>query len=159
MGMRSGTGMAVYAAGYFYYGDFADAARSGNGIIIRAVYAESSAIGSFIFEGTFANDKPNGKGTATSNFYKDKISSAELVKQVITGEYVDGLENGSMTLNGLTKGGATVKYSYKAENGIAAKSSNDDSGIKGQYIIAKSSDGKSNLTSDGSKRGVEGFVQ
>jgi len=158
-GKRSGKGIAVYADGYYYYGDFADDMRNGNGIYLRAVYAESSSIGSFIFEGSFSNDKPNGKGTATSNFYKDKISSAELVKQVITGEYVDGLENGSMSLTGLTKGGASVKYSYKSENGIAAKSSNEDSGIKGQYIIAKSSDGKSNLTSDGSARGVEGFVQ
>ena len=41
----------------------------------------------------------------------------------------------------------------------ASKASNDDSGVKGQYIIAKASDGKSNLTSDGSARGVEGFIE
>jgi hypothetical protein len=125
---------------------------------MRAVYAESSAIGSYIFKGNWENDKPNGKGEATSNFYKDKISASEMVKQVITGEYTDGLENGSMSLSGATKGGAAVQYTYKAENGVAVKSSSDDSGIKGQYIIAKSSDGKSNLTSDGSVRGVEGFI-
>lgn len=158
-GRRSGKGVAVYADGYYYYGDFAEDMRNGSGIYIRAVYSDSSSIGSFVFEGTFSNDKPNGKGTATSNYYKDKISSAELVKQVITGEYVDGLENGSMNLTGQTKGGVTVKYNYKVENGIAVKSSNEDSGIKGQYIIAQSSDKKSNLTSDGSARGVEGFVQ
>lgn len=157
-GRRSGKGIAVYADGYFYYGDFLDDMRNGQGIYIRAVYSESASIGSYVFEGTFENDKPNGKGTATSNFYKDKISASELVKQVITGEYKDGLESGSMNLTGLTKGGATVKYNYKVENGVAVKSSNEDSGIKGQYIIAKSSDEKSNLTSDGSVRGVEGFL-
>lgn len=158
-GRRSGKGIAVYQDGYFYYGDYADDVRSGEGIYIRAVYAESSAIGSYIFEGTFANDKPNGKGTATSNFYNAKIGDTGLVKQVITGEYVDGLENGTMNLVGTTKSGASVKYTYKTENGVAIKSSKEDSGISGQYIISKSSDGKSNLTSDGSTRGVEGFFE
>lgn len=157
-GKRSGKGVAVYADGYFYYGDFFDDVRSGEGIYMRAVYSESSSIGSYIFEGTFANDKPNGKGTATSNYYKDKISASGLAKQVITGEYSDGLENSTMELTGTTKSGGTVKYTYKSENGVAIKASDEDSGIKGQYIIAKSKDEKSNLTSDGSKRGVEGFV-
>lgn len=158
-GRRSGKGIAVYADGYFYYGDYADDVRSGEGIYLRAVYAESSSIGSYVFEGTFANDKPNGNGTATSNFYKDKIGESGLTKQVITGEYTDGFENGTMNLTGTTKGGAKVKYTYKVENGVAVQSSKENSGIKGQYIIAKSADEKSNLTSDGSKRGVEGFVE
>lgn len=158
-GNRQGKGIACYMDGYVYYGDFAGNVRSGQGIWMRAVYSDSSAIGSFIFEGTFENDKPNGQGTATSNFYKDKIPSSEMIKQVIAGTYTDGLENGKMSLAGTTKAGAGVNYSYTSENGIAKKSSNEDSGIKGQYIIAKSSDGKSNLTSDGSLRGVEGFLE
>ena len=158
-GKRSGKGIAVYQDGYYYYGEFEDDMRSGHGIYIRAVYSESSSIGSYIFEGEFANDKPNGNGKAVSNFYKDKISASGLAKQEITGAFVDGLENGTMNLVGVTKGSATVKYTYKVENGVAVKSSKEDSGIKGQYIIAKSSDEKSNLTSDGSVRGVEGFVE
>lgn len=158
-GNRQGKGIAMYINGYFYYGDFENNVRSGEGTWMRAVYADSSAIGSFIFKGQWADDKPNGSGEATSNFYKDKISANEMVKQIIKGEYKDGLENGSMNLSGATKGGASVNYTYKSEDGVAVKSSKEDSGIKGQYIIAKSSDGKSNLTSDGSKRGVEGFVE
>lgn len=157
-GKRNGTGIAVYADGYYYYGDYKDDVRSGMGIYIRAVYSESSSIGSYIFEGEFADDKPNGKGTATSNYYKDKIDASGLVKQVITGEYKNGLENGTMSLTGMTKSGASVSYTYNTTDGVAKQSSDEDSGIKGQYIIAKSKDEKSNLTSDGSKRGVEGFL-
>lgn len=157
-GKRSGKGVAVYTDGYYYYGEFADDVRSGEGIYIKASYPEGSSIGSYIFEGTFANDKPNGKGTATSNYYKDKIGASGLVKQVIKGEYSDGLENGTMELSGTPKSGGSVNYTYKSENGVAVKISSEESGIKGQYIIAKSKDEKSNLTSDGSKRGVEGFV-
>ena len=157
-GLREGKGIAVYRDGYYYYGDFSADQRSGKGILMRAVYAESSAIGSFIYNGEWSNDKPNGTGTCTSNYYADKIGESGLTKQIISGTYADGLENGSMTLQGTAKGGGSVSYTYKAENGIAKKISDEDSGVKGQYIIAKSSDEKSNLTSDGSKRGVEGFA-
>lgn len=157
-GSREGKGIAVYENGYYYYGDFAGNLRSGHGILMRAVYSESSAIGSFVYEGEWSNDKPNGQGKCTSNYYKDKIGASGLSKQVITGTYTDGLENGQMTLEGTPKGGGTVKYSYTAENGVAKKISDEDSGVKGQYIIAKSGDGKSNLTSDGSLRGVEGYT-
>ena len=130
---------------------------SGEGILMRAVYAEASAKGSFVYEGQWANDMPNGEGICTTNYFKDKITNEGLSKQVVVGEYSDGLENGMMSLTGTTKSGSTVTYSYKAVDGIAEKIS-DDSGVKGQYVIAKSGDGKSNLTSDGSLRGVECYV-
>lgn len=157
-GDQDGKGVAVYYDGYYYYGNYKNNMRSGEGIWIRAVYSESSSLGSYVFEGTFADDKPNGKGKATSYFYKDKISNGEFLVQEILGEYVNGLEEGVMSLSGKTKKGTGVKYSYTCSSGIAEKSSKEDSGIKGQYIIATASDGKTNLTSDGSVRGVEGFV-
>lgn len=157
-GNRNGKGVAIYENGYYYYGDFENNKRQGHGIWMRAVYSDASSLGSYIFEGEWSDDMPNGDGTATSNFYKDKISSEELIKQVISGKYKNGLEDGAMYLSGTTKSGKGVKYSYSVSNGVASKSSNDDSGVKGQYIIAKSSDGTSNLTSDGSVRGVESFI-
>ncbi len=158
-GRREGKGIAVYKDGYYYYGDFSNDQRSGMGILMRAVYSESSALGSFVYNGEWSNDKPNGSGMCTSNYYKDKIGASALSKQIVTGTYSDGLENGSMTLQGNPKSGGNVAYSYTSEMGVAKKISDEDSGVKGQYIIAKSSDGRSNLTSDGSLRGVEGFIE
>lgn len=156
-GHRTGTGIAVYENGYYYYGDFEDDVRSGHGVYMRASYSESSSIGSFIFDGAWADDKPNGDGVATSNYYKDRISANDFSTKEISGNYTDGLENGQMTLTGKTKSGASRTYKYKAVEGVAEKSSNEDSGIKGQYIIAQTDE--DNLTSDGSVRGVEGFVE
>ena len=157
-GTRNGKGVAAYMDGYYYYGDFANDLREGKGTWIRAVYSETSAMGSSIYEGEWLNDMPNGKGTVTTNYYADRVSSGGMTKQIISGSYKDGLENGSMSLSGTLKSGGSVRYSYKASEGIAQKSDNGDSGVSGHYIIAKSEDGSSNLTSDGSKRGVEGFV-
>lgn len=157
-GKREGYGVAVYENGYYYYGQFHDNVRSGHGVLMRASYSESSSIGSFIFDGEWADDKPNGDGKAKSSYFKDRISATEFVTKEISGNYTDGLEDGTMTLTGVTKGGAKRVFKYKTKDGVAEKSSNEDSGVKGHYIIAQTDDKSENLTSDGSKRGVEGFT-
>lgn len=159
-GNRNGKGVGVYANGYYYYGDYAGNVRSGSGIWIRAVYSESSSIGSYIFKGTWSEDKPNGSGEATSNFYKDRIGSTGLVKQVITGSYGNGLEEGKMSMVGTTKAGKTLKYTYETSAGVAKKISDEKTGVEGQYYIGKtSSSSDPMLMSDDSPRGVEGFVE
>ena len=158
-GRREGYGIAVYENGYFYYGQFHEDERSGHGVMMRASYSESSSIGSFIYDGEWDDDKPNGTGTAKSNYFKDRISATDFATKEISGNYEDGLEDGTMTLIGTTRSGAKRTFKYTAKDGIAEKSSNDDSGVKGQYIIAQTDDKSESLTSDGSKRGVEGFVE
>lgn len=158
-GNRNGIGLGAYENGYYYYGEYANNVRSGKGIWIRAVYASSSSIGSYIFEGTWSDDKPNGDGTATSNFYNDKIGSTGLVKQVITGKYSNGLEEGSMNMVGTSKQGKTYKYKYTTSAGVAKKINNEDTKVEGQYYIADAGDDVPMLMSDSSPRGVEGFVE
>ena len=87
------------------------------------------------------------------------MSGNDFVMKEISGNYTNGLEDGSMTLSGVTKSGAKRTFKYKTKDGIAEKSSSEDSGVKGQYIIAQTDDKSESLTSDGSKRGVEGFVE
>ncbi len=157
-GDRSGKGLGAYADGFYYYGDYEENIRKGQGLWIRATYSDSSAIGSFIYDGQWDNDKPNGNGTSTTAYYAKRVENGGMTKQIVSGNYVDGLENGKMSLAGTLKTGGNVKYSYNCENGIAGKASNANSGVSGQYIIAVSKDGSSNLTSDGSVRGVEGFL-
>ncbi len=158
-GHREGYGIALYENGYYYYGEFHDDMRSGHGVMMRSSYPENSSIGSFIYDGEWADDKPNGTGTAKSNYYKERVSASDFTTKEITGNYKDGLEDGTMTLTGTKKNGEKRKFSYKAKDGIAEKSSSEDSGVKGQYIIAQTDDKSESLTSDGSKRGVEGFVE
>lgn len=158
-GNREGYGIAVYENGYYYYGEFHDDMRSGHGVWFRASYPEGSSIGSFMYDGEWDDDKPNGTGTSTSNYFKDKISASDFTTKEISGNYEDGLEDGSMTLVGTTRGGQKRTFKYKANDGVAEKSSSDSSGVKGQYIIAKTEDESESLTSDGSKRGVEGFIE
>ena len=157
-GNREGTGVAVYENGYFYYGEYHDGMREGHGVLFKAAYPEGSSMGSFLYDGQWDDDKPNGTGTAKSNYFKDRISASDFATKEISGNYTNGLENGEMTLIGVKRSGEKVTFKYKTTDGVAAKSSNESSGVKGQYIIAQTEDKKESLTSDGSKRGVEGFV-
>lgn len=158
-GNREGYGIALYENGYYYYGEFHDGARNGHGVLMRSSYPETSSIGSFIYDGEWADDKPNGSGTARSNYYKDRVSASDFVTKEISGNYTNGLEDGTMTLSGTKKNGEKRTFTYKAKDGIAEKSSSESSGVKGQYIIAQTDDKSESLTSDGSKRGVEGFFE
>ncbi len=156
---REGYGIAVYENGYYYYGQFHEDKREGHGVLIRAAYPETSSIGSFIYDGQWKDDKPNGEGAATSNYFKDRISASDFATKEISGNYTDGLEDGDMTLVGTKRGGEKRTFKYRASAGVAEKSTNEASGVKGQYIIAQTDDKSESLTSDGSKRGVEGFVE
>lgn len=157
-GNREGYGIGLYENGYFYYGEYHDGMREGHGVLFRASYPESSSIGSFMYDGEWDDDKPNGSGTAKSNYFKDKISATDFATKEISGHYTNGLEDGDMTLVGTKRNGQKVTFKYKTKDGIAEKSSSDSSGVKGQYIIAQNEDKTESLTSDGSKRGVEGFA-
>ena len=157
-GRREGYGVAVYENGYYYYGQFHEDKRSGHGVLMRASYPESSSIGSFVYDGEWTDDKPNGEGTCKSNYFKDKISASDFATKEISGNYKDGLEDGTMTLTGIKRSGEKRVFKYTSKDGIAERSSKEDSGVKGQYIIAQNEDKSESLTSDGSKRGVEGFI-
>ncbi len=158
-GKREGYGIALYENGYYYYGQFHEDEREGPGVWMRAVYSDTSSIGSFIYDGEWKDDKPNGQGTAKSSYFKDRISASDFATKEISGNYTDGLEDGTMTLTGIKRGGEKRSFKYNAKAGIAEKSSSEDSGVKGQYIIAQTDDKSESLTSDGAKRGIEGFVE
>ncbi|MBR2530568.1 MAG: hypothetical protein IKE35_06030, partial [Lachnospiraceae bacterium] len=159
-GNREGYGIALYENGYYYYyGEFHDGMRSGHGVMMRSSYPETSSIGSFIYDGEWADDKPNGSGVARSNYYKERVSASDFTSKEISGNYTNGLEDGTMKLTGTKKSGEKRTFTYKAKDGVAEKSTSEASGVKGQYIIAQTDDKSESLTSDGSIRGVEGFTE
>lgn len=75
---------------YFYYGGMSGGIRNGEGVIIAWSWNdEGESTGYYTFEGVFADDLPNGSGTATEVVYG-------LYTNITTGTYSNGLENGTM---------------------------------------------------------------
>jgi hypothetical protein len=75
---------------YFYYGGMTGGVRTGSGVIISWSWnSDGYENGYYSFEGEFADDLPNGTGTATEVVYY-------LYTNITTGTYTNGLEDGVM---------------------------------------------------------------
>lgn len=156
-GLYNGKGLAAYPNGFYYFGEFWKDVRCGHGIWYKANYPDTSTEKTYLFEGEWANDAPNGKGVSTLTYKADKIDKNDFITEVIEGEYRNGRENGHMSFKGTKKDKETRDFAYDANEGIAkqivgAKSLND-----GVYVIAETKNKSAALTSDGSVRCVEGF--
>ena len=110
-GSHTGTGAGIYLYDngyYFYYGDFVNGMREGNG----STFIKLDDNGKYVFTGEWKNNDPNGAGSA---YYEVEHCTEE-----ISGELTDGLWNGHVT-NILTYdadyGNGVYDMSYDAVNG------------------------------------------
>ena len=114
---QTGKGAGVYQFGeggyYFYYGDFADGSREGEGCSFCCNHTEEV---DEIFTGLWKNDAPNGEGTLeqkggtftdTGEGFQGKISSGNLI---------DGLWDGPVDVK-LSWDGYTYDLSFTAVHG------------------------------------------
>lgn len=110
-GGLTGTGAGVYkyegGGYYFYYGDYVDGVKSGNG-----VWFVSGSDYMDVFTGIWSNDEPNGQGTR-SEFHDD----GKVV--IYSGNLVNGLWNGDVNVAATTNN-AQYNMSFTADNGVAA---------------------------------------
>ncbi len=74
---------------YFYYGEYVDGVRSGSGKIYMLKDKEDSCY--YVFEGTWANDMPNGVGT--ESIINENINGV-ILTTIETGNYTDGYADG-----------------------------------------------------------------
>ena len=122
-GTYTGTGAGIYlfenGGYYFYYGDFVDGIREGDGSIFMKQDGEYK----YIFTGEWKNDAPNGAG----NLY----SESEKGTANYSGELIDGLWNGYVNKILETYNG-TWNLSFDAVNGIPDEISEKE----GYYRVA-----------------------
>lgn len=98
----TGKAAAMYKMGdgtyYFYYGDFVDGMRSGYGVSFIESSIKSELLEPYnaymVYEGEWANDKPNGAGTLKDI---NKYTSTGHIDIVVKGQFKDGLQHGEMS--------------------------------------------------------------
>lgn len=104
-----------------YYGNYENGERVGSGKLVNV----SSSSDYYIFDGTWANDMPNGYGTVTTPFIDDST-------EVMSGNLVNGLWEGDVIMrNGSDNGyqfyftnGIPMVYGYSDGNVILGKRTN-----------------------------------
>lgn len=108
----------MFSSGYyFYYGDYENGVRSGQGTMFLKMDGYDQSYKTF--EGAWSNDKPNGTGTEVS---VNEDAGDELVNVTRTGNLKDGLFDGEVTVSLESKDeeyGGTYTGTFTASNGDA----------------------------------------
>ena len=107
-GEPNGRGLACYANNQYYYGDFKDGLRSGNGywyqIFVRggAYCRENNGIYSHTYHGEWAEDYPNGNGQEHLDI--DPQYLQERIATNVIGSFKNGYYHGDEIVTTLTPG-------------------------------------------------------
>lgn len=120
-GRPNGKGLAIYEDNSYYYGDWSDGVRSGQGTWYRFYISEKSkrnAMGKYMahsYAGEWANDLPNGQGAEHYDVDISKLQVRERIMQNVVGGFQNSLYDGELY-------GYTVDYTGTVEEWDAVAS-------------------------------------
>ncbi|MBS6816225.1 MAG: hypothetical protein KH356_25585 [Lachnospiraceae bacterium] len=123
-GRPEGTGIAVYGEDQYYYGEWKDGFRSGQGMWIKMYYGDGKAADvdpafvSHSYEGAWLNNLPNGEGHERYDLDVGKAEPGSRYFQNIIGNFKDGLYDGDMYINTLNTEKNVQEWKGKAKNGV-----------------------------------------
>lgn len=123
-GKPNGKGLAIYEDNSYYYGDWSDGVRCGDGRWFRFYINEESkrnARGiytSHSYAGEWADDLPNGGGAEHFDVDITKIEGNKRIIQNVVGNFNDGLYDGEMFANTVDYKGAVDEWYGVCDNGV-----------------------------------------
>ena len=135
----SGKGLAMYADNQYYYGEWKNGARSGNGMWIKYyVYdqnanAKDSIYLQHSYSGSWANDLPNGDGAEHYDFIDENLEPEVAYNRNFIGNFKDGLYHVEIYITNYNSEGNTKEWSGTAKNGVWQPFSKADA--SGQYPV------------------------
>ncbi len=135
----NGKGLAMYADNQYYYGEWKNGARSGNGMWIKYyVYDQNAKAKDSIYlqhsySGSWANDLPNGDGAEHYDFIDENLEAEAAYNRNFIGNFKDGLYHGEIYITNYTKDGNTKEWSGTAKNGVWQPLGKSDA--NGQYPV------------------------
>lgn len=121
-GKPHGKGLAIYEDNSYYYGDWVNGVRSGEGTWFKFYIGKknkTNAMGKYMahsYAGAWAGDLPNGQGAEHYDVDISKLKVRERILQNVVGNFTGGLYDGEMYAN-------TVDYTGNVEewSGITSK--------------------------------------
>lgn len=128
-GLPEGKGIAVYADNQYYYGDWKNGVREGEGFWrhyhIHPTGKSNDIITYHQYSGEFKNDLPDGEGSEHYDFKTELLKEGTGYNSNLIGTYQKGLLNGSFYItnvyadNNMKEWNATAKngsFTYLAQN-------------------------------------------
>ncbi|MDE6388881.1 MAG: hypothetical protein K2L82_13865 [Lachnospiraceae bacterium] len=123
-GRPDGQGLAIYENNSYYYGDWVNGVRSGNGTWYRFYIGKTNktnSMGKYIahsYAGTWANNLPNGQGAEHYEVDTSKLAVRERILQNVIGNFTDGLYDGELYMNTVDYTGNVEEWSGVANKGV-----------------------------------------
>ncbi len=135
----SGKGLAIYADNQYYYGEWKNGVRSGDGMWIKYyvydqnVKAKDSLYLQHSYSGSWSNDLPNGEGTEHYDFIVENMEANVGYNRNFIGNFKDGLYDGEIYITNYYKDNNIKEWSGTAKNGVWQSLGEKDK--KGQYPV------------------------
>ena len=117
-GVPNGTGLAVYAGDQYYFGEWSEGVRSGNGTWF-SFYPNYSqyVVKEHMYTGEWAGDLPNGQGQEHYDYVSEFMNNADIYLQNAIGGFKDGYYNGDMYIITVNMNGDTSEWDGTCNSG------------------------------------------
>lgn len=144
-GMPEGKGLAVYARDTYYFGEWKNGKRHGDGMWLQLFLDKDGMVNGIKgvkehqYSGTWSNDLPNGSGQENLVYDYAKIDGEFVILNAI-GDFKDGYYNGKMYFITVDNNGKTTDWYGTAQRGSFVYL-NEKKNIMGKRAIWEVGDG------------------
>ena len=145
-GEPDGKGIAVYADNQYYYGDWKDGVRSGNGTWMHYhIHQDKNTKDLYTYHqytGNWKNDLPDGEGSEHYDYNQTLLKKGVGYNTNLIGSYLEGLVDGEFYLTNLYLDGSTKEWNAEAERGswIYRSENKDKNGNRTVYVEVQNPD-------------------
>ncbi|MBP3199599.1 MAG: hypothetical protein J6N21_21735 [Butyrivibrio sp.] len=135
-GLPNGFGVAAYANDQYYYGEWKNGVRSGQGTWI-SFYPQynSYVVKEHMYSGEWDGDLPNGNGQEHYDYNYEYMNNADIYLQNAIGNFKDGLYNGEMYIITVDLNGETKEWIGNCNSGTWQKVSETDKDKRGNSAV------------------------
>ena len=161
--LPNGMGLAVYANDQYYYGQWVNGKRSGDGAWFSFYpYYNNYVVTEHMYSGQWSDDKPNGNGQEHYDYNPEHMNTADIYLQNIIGVFTDGLYNGNMYVITVDKEGTTTEWDGICSRGnweAVKNSTPDKKGLMPVLSNRLNQDNHVYMSENGAKNnGVSGMI-
>ncbi|MBQ3796311.1 MAG: hypothetical protein II842_08495 [Butyrivibrio sp.] len=144
-GLPNGKGLACYANDQYYYGEWSEGVRSGQGtwISFYPVYDQNVVI-EHMYTGQWQNDLPNGEGQEHYDYDQNYMNDSDIYVQNAIGNFADGLYNGRMYMITVNNNYETKEWYGDCENGTWKQVVNTSKDPEGRSAVMDEKDNTEN---------------
>ena len=162
-GLPDGMGLAVYANDQYYFGNWSNGQRSGEGTWVSFYPSYSTyVVKEHLYTGQWASDLPDGKGQEHYDYDPEYMNAEDIYLQNAIGGFAAGKYNGEMYIITIDKDGNTMEWLGNCDSGDWEQVNYAAIDNKGNLPVLNERENSDNhiyMTADGAKgNGVSGII-